>query len=128
MTTVSRFTDEPKLPSGTTQADGYADTSGFTEPVEEATELVEEMAATSVLNDAFDKFLALVSQRLDWVENLSVGGNPVRTHIALVQVKEDILTEIQFLRSKLIEDIANRSEEIPEEGSNLRKQIIDEES
>lgn len=89
-------------------------------------ELVEEMAATTVLYEQFTHFINNLG---GWFGNLkytSEQGNAVRTHIAIVSTEEDIITEAHNLRDHLIELLAKRGDEATETGSNLRKQVIEE--
>lgn len=90
------------------------------------TELVDEMAATTVL---YEEFAAFIANLGGWFGNLkytSEQGNSVRTHIAVVSTEEDVITEAHNLRDHLIELLAKRGEEVTETGSNLRKQVIEE--
>jgi hypothetical protein len=91
----------------------------------EEVELVEEMAASAVINETFNEFIANVA---GWFEDLRVTSeesNPVRTHLEIVSLEESVITEAFALRDKLLADLAQRGEEIPTKGGSLHTQIID---
>ena len=93
----------------------------------DASELVAEMAALSVINE---HFTALRNNVQEWfldLKDTSEEGNPVRTHLAIQSLEEEVITEICALWDTLRETLANRSEQIPEKGGLLRKQVVGEE-
>ena len=106
--------------------DYYAQKAVEPNIAEETAELVEEMAATTVIEQLTDDFISLVS---GWFINLtetSEQGNPVRTHLRIRSTGEDVVTEACQLRRKLIELLA-KGDEIAVQGGNLTKQIVDSE-
>jgi hypothetical protein len=108
-------------------AEFYAPSSS-TQPVEpaEEDELIEELAATSTINETFDKFISDVEVWFADVKYTSeMLANPVRTHLDIVALEESILTEAYALRDKLIQRVAETGEEIPVQGGLLRKQVVD---
>lgn len=115
------------------QADGYSleEIAGYpviTEKVDtdDDPELVEELANTVTIEKFLDTFIEEVTEILGAINEVSLDGNAVRTHLELVNGSQDIVELAYELREELIAKVANRSEEIPEQGGNLRKQVVDE--
>jgi hypothetical protein len=103
-------------------------------------ELTEELADTATIEQLLDTFIGEVGDILDLAVEVSVEGNPVRTHLDLVTARQDIIELAQELRAELVAKVAVRAEEIPEQNglgvttisaathpSELRKQVIPEE-
>jgi hypothetical protein len=89
-------------------------------------ELTEELADTAVIEQLLDTFVGEVGDILDLAVEVSMEGNPVRTHLDLVTARQDIVELAQELKQELISKVAVRAEEIAEQGLNLRKQVIEE--
>jgi len=96
--------------------------------VSDATELVEEMAAITVIDQLMDEYIMKVSGWFIDLNEVSEQGNPVKTHIAVVGVGEDVVSEAYFLRTRLLEALAKKGEEIATTGMTLTKQVLDEEN
>jgi len=103
------------------QADGYS-----LDEITGEQELVEELAATVTIEKLLDAFIEEVGEILGAANEVSLDGNPVRTHLELVNASQDIVELAYELRGDLIRGVANRAEEIPEQGSQLRKQVFDD--
>lgn len=131
----------------TQQADGYSLQDETVYPVtterldtDDDPELVEELADTVIIQKLLDTFIGEVSDILDLAVEVSLEGNPVRTHLELVTGSQDIVELAYELRQELLSKVANRAEEIPEQNfgataiaaathpSELRKQVIPEEN
>jgi len=93
---------------------------------DEATELVEELVSTTTLYDLFGKFIGHLQFTLTAVEQLSEEGNPVKTHLAILDAYENLTDSAHALRDELIEKLAKRGEEITEKGGTLRKQVLED--
>jgi hypothetical protein len=91
----------------------------------EEVELVEEMAASAVINETFAVFIANLVQWFEELKQTSEDSNPVRTHLQIVSLEEDVVTEAYALQDTLLADLAQRGEEIPQKGGTLRTQVID---
>jgi hypothetical protein len=89
-------------------------------------ELSEELAATVIIEKLLDTFIEEITEILSTANEVSLDGNPVRTHLELVNASQDIVELAYELRGDLVRGVANRAEEIPEQGGNLRKQVVDE--
>lgn len=96
------------------------------EPEAEDNELTEELAATATIDSLFDNFVTNVHGWLMNTVEVSEQGNPVRTHLSLLSLSDDIVTEAYELQRALIDQIAKRGEEIAVQGADLRKQVIEE--
>src|SRR5579863_5729678 len=103
-------------------------------------QLVEELADTVTIEKLLDTFIAEVSEILGATVEVSLDGNPVRTHLELVNAEQDIVELSYELRQELISKVANRAEVIAEQNgfgsapisaathaSEMRKQVILEE-
>jgi DNA mismatch repair ATPase MutS len=130
----------------TQQADGYSleEIAGYPVTVErldtdDDPELVEELADTVTIEKLLDTFIEEVSDILGLSVEVSLEGNPVRTHLELVNASQDIVELAYELRQELLTKVANRAEAIAEQNfsatqiaaathpSELRKQVIPEE-
>ena len=102
----------------------------YLEPVaqDEATELAEELADTVIIEQLVDKYIQETSEMFYGLLDLSMEGNPVKTHFALQSFGDEIINSAYILRSELIAKLANRAEEFAEKGDHLRKQVVDEQS
>ena len=89
-------------------------------------ELVEELADTATIEQLLDTFIQEVSDILALAVEVSLEGNPVRTHLDLVNGGQDIVELAYELRAELVAKVANRAEVIEEQGDQLRKQVIPE--
>src|SRR5271167_3773474 len=111
------------------QADGY---------LENDDELVEELADTVTIESLLDGFIQEVSEMFVDAYDVSLEGNPVRTHLELVNVGQDVVDLAHTLKRELLAN-ANRAEVISEQSglltppisgashlSELRKQVIEE--
>jgi hypothetical protein len=92
------------------------------------TELVDEMAATTVIDQLMEEFILKVSGWFIDLNEVSEHGNPVKTHIALVSVGDEVVNEAYYLRTRLLEALAKKGEEIATTGMTLTKQVLDEEN
>jgi hypothetical protein len=92
----------------------------------EETELVEELAATAIINELLNKFIGDISEEFADMISLSENGNPVRTYIALVSFSDSVLTEAHNLHDELLDKVAKRGEEVTEKGDTLRTQVVGE--
>jgi len=92
------------------------------------TELVEELAATTTIDQLMDDYIMKVSGWFIELNEVSEAGNPVKTHIALVGVGEAVVYEAYSLRDRLLEQLAKKGEEIATTGMTLTKQVLDEEN
>lgn len=90
-------------------------------------ELVEELADTVTIEKLLDTFIENASEMLALAVEVSLEGNPVRTHLELVTVGTDIVELAYELRQELVAKVANRAEVIAEQGNQLRKQVLDDE-
>lgn len=88
-------------------------------------ELVEELADTATIEQLFDTYLVEVSDMFQELLEVSADGNPVRTHLELQAVAEDVLGMAYQLRADLIARIANRAEQFPTNGDHLTKQVVE---
>jgi len=61
------------------------------EPAEEASELVEELASTTTLYDTFGRFIAQVEEAFTHLSATSEESNPVRTHLSILSIEEEII-------------------------------------
>lgn len=91
---------------------------------DEQDELVEEMAASAVINETFAEFLGNLTQWFEDLKYTSEDGNPVRTHLEILSFEEGVITEVYALKDKLLADVAQRGEELPTKGGSLRTQVI----
>jgi len=94
---------------------------------EDAYELVEELADTATIEQLLDDFIQEVSDLFVDAVEVSLDGNPVRTHLELTNLAQDTVDLAHTLKRELLEKIANRAEVIAEQGSQLRKQVLDDE-
>lgn len=90
------------------------------------TDLTEEIADTATIGQLLDNFAAEVEDMFCDAIDLSLEGNPVRTHVELVSLHQEVGEMICRLRADLVAGVANRAEEIEEQGNQLRKQVIEE--
>src|SRR5208283_5773162 len=93
----------------------------------DAYELVEELADTATIEQLLDDFIQEVSDLFVDAVEVSLDGNPVRTHLELTNLAQDTVDLAHTLKRELLEKIANRAEVIAEQGSQLRKQVLDDE-
>lgn len=91
------------------------------------TELTEELAATSTIDQLMDDYIMKISGWFIELNEVSEQGNPVKTHMSLLSVCEGVVEEAYYLRSRLLEQLATKGEEIATTGTNLTKQVLDEE-
>jgi len=95
------------------------------EPAEDMTDgLVEELAATTTINETFAEFLQYLYDTFGDLKFQSEQGNPVLTHIHLVAAEEDVIQRTLELQGRLLENVAKSSEEIPTTGLQLTRQVI----
>ena len=95
------------------------------EPAEDMTDgLVEELAATTTINESFAEFLQYLYDTFGDLKFQSEQGNPVLTHIHLVAAEEDVIQRTLELQGRLLENLAKTSEDIPTTGLQLTRQII----
>lgn len=92
------------------------------------TELVEELAATSTIDQLMDDFIMKISGWFIELNEVSEQGNPVKTHMSLLSVCEGVVEESYYLRTRLLEQLAKKGEEIATTGMTLTKQVLDEEN
>jgi len=114
----------------TEQADGYSESIdeivGQLSGESNDETLVEELADTVTIEKLMDAFIEEVTEILGAANEVSLDGNPVRTHLELVNASQDIVELAYELRQELISKVAVRAEQITEQGGNLRKQVVDE--
>jgi hypothetical protein len=95
------------------------------EPAEDMTDgLVEELAATSTINETFAEFLNYLHDTFEDLRFQSEQGNPVLTHIHLEAAAEDVIQRTLEVQGRLLENLAKSSEEIPTTGNQLTRQVI----
>ena len=93
----------------------------------EEVELVEELADTATITELVDTFILDVSEEFNNLIGISYQGNPVLTHLQLVEASKGIIRGLYDLRRQLIDSVAKRGEEVTEKGGLLRTQVIDAE-
>jgi hypothetical protein len=98
------------------------------DPADEATELVEELVSTTTLYETFGRFISHMQYNFSALKAISEEANPVRTHLTITSVEEDIVLSAHALRDELIEKLAKRGEEITEKGGTLRTQVLNDEA
>jgi len=91
----------------------------------DATELVEELADIATITEIMDNLILATSEIFQDLINQSLTGNPVLTHVVLVDTTEEVVRALYDLRRQLIDSLAKRGEEIPQKGGNLRTQVVD---
>jgi hypothetical protein len=112
----------------TQQADGYSEQLDdlAAEIVGESDEdgpLADELADMATIEQLLDGFIQEVSEMFIDALDISLEGNPVRTHLELVNLGQDAVDLAHSLKRELIAKVANRSEVIAERGGlNLRTQ------
>ncbi len=94
--------------------------------VDDSEELVEEIADTATIHDLLDEHISTMEEIFEDVIKTSLEGNPVRTHVELVNAVNDAFQMALELKAELVARLANRAEELPETGLQMRKQIVDE--
>ncbi len=95
------------------------------EPAEDMTDgLVEELAATTTINESFAEFMQYLWDTFGDLKFQSEQGNPVLTHIHLVAAEEDVISRTAELQVRLLESLAKKSDEIPTTGAQLTRQVI----
>jgi hypothetical protein len=99
-----------------------------TADADEATELVDELVSTTTLYETFGRFIAHVQYNFSALKAISEESNPVRTHLSIVSVEEELLQAAHNLRDELIEKLAERGEKITEKGGTLRTQVLNDEA
>jgi hypothetical protein len=99
-------------------------------------DLTEELVATTTIEELFDNYISTMQELLDEVLDLSVEGNPVKTHLGLMVYAEETVAAAFELRQQLVDRLADRSEQFPEQevnplgvtnlsvGDQLRKQVV----
>ena len=75
-------------------------------------ELSEELADTAIIEGVFDEFIQEINEMLVDVLDVSIEGNPVKTHIELTNLGQDLVELAYELRSELIQRLAKRTEEV----------------
>jgi hypothetical protein len=93
---------------------------------EESDELIEELASTTILYESFGRFIQFLDQSLAEVVDTSFEGNPVRTHVSLTRLQEEIVLAAHGLRDELIEKLAQYGDKITEKGGTLRTQVLND--
>lgn len=94
---------------------------------EENGELADEIADTATIEQLLDGYIQEVNEMFTDAFDVSLEGNPVRTHIELLNLGQDIVNLAHTLKRELLDRVANRAEIIAEQGSQLRKQVFDDE-
>jgi len=90
-------------------------------------ELSEEIADTAVLSGLLDNFISEIQEMFSDTLEVSLEGNPVRTHLELVNFGQDIVELAYTLRHDLLHTFANRVDGFDERGDLLRTQIVEPE-
>ena len=101
------------------QADGYVEH-------DEGQDLVEEIAATATIEELMDSFIQEVSEMYADLQDTSLEGNAVKTHLEIQAFGQELWEMAYELKDDLVNRVANRSEEFAEKGGSLRKQVVDE--
>lgn len=81
------------------------------EPTDDV-ELSEELADIAIIDAAFEGFIQEVNEMLVDALDVSIEGNPVKTHIELTNLGQDLVESAYALRSELISRLAKRTEEL----------------
>jgi len=100
-------------------------------------ELSEEIYDTTTIEQLLDGIIEEVNDMVSEAVDVSLEGNPVKTHIELVNFSNEIIQMLFDLKTELVVRVANRAEEISEQGAELdvvpvngagilRKQVIEE--
>jgi hypothetical protein len=110
------------------QADGYSEQLDdlAAEIISESDEdgpLAEELTDIATIEQLLDGFIQEVSEMFSDAYDVSLGGNPVLTHIELVNLGQDTVDLAHTLKRELLDKVANRSEVIAEQGAQLRTQV-----
>jgi hypothetical protein len=107
---------------------------------EDDVELSEELADRTTIENLFDSFIQEVGEMFHNALDVSIDGNPVRTHLELVNFGQDTIELAYELRRELIARVANRAEQFTEQevvsptvanlsvGNQLRKQVLEQEN
>jgi len=93
---------------------------------DEDTPLAEEIADTATIESLLDEFILEASTTFASVIEVAMEGNPVLTYLELVALGEDTIDAAHTLKRELIAKLANRADVIAEQGSQLRKQVLDD--
>lgn len=92
--------------------------------------LVEEIADTATIEQLLDSYIGEVQSALDELVEVSLEGNPVRTHVELQAFGEDVVQQAFELRADLLEKLANRADQFAERSTacgQLRTQVVEDE-
>jgi hypothetical protein len=81
------------------------------EPTDDV-ELSEELADTAIINTAFEGFFQELNEMFADALDVSIEGNPVKTHIELTNLGQDLVEASYALRNELIQRLAKRTEEL----------------
>jgi len=108
---------EQELNSLLNEITGTPEVSG-----EDDIELSEELADTATIETLCDGFIDEVSEMFAMALDVSLDGNPVRTHLELVNFGADIVELTYQLRRDLIAKLAS-AEKLAEHGDMLRTQV-----
>ena len=111
----AREVPEPEPASPPDEVKGY-------EP--EDLELADEITTVAYIDSQFDVFAHRIGEWLVALKRISEAGNPVKTHIRIVEYEEDFLAELDVLHDDLVEALGRG--EVPEpreEPESLLKDI-----
>jgi hypothetical protein len=89
---------------------------------EDDLELSEELADTATIETLLDGFIQEVSELFTMAVDVSLDGNPVRTHLELVNFGTDLVELTYQLRRDLVSKLAS-AEKLAENGNMLRTQV-----
>src|SRR5271155_5740368 len=90
---------------------------------DEDTPLADEIIDTATIDSLMDEFIEEVSVMFIDIVELSMEGNPVRTHLELVNLGHDTVDLAHSLNRELLNRVANRPEKLAEVGDLLRTQV-----
>ena len=81
------------------------------EPTDDV-ELQEELADTAIIDAVFEGYFQEINEMLVDALDVSLEGNPVKTHIELQNLGQDLVESAYSLRNELIARLAKRTEEL----------------
>ena len=81
------------------------------EPTDDV-ELQEELADTAIIDAVFEGYIQEINEMLVDALDVSLEGNPVKTHIELQNLGQDLVESAYTLRNELIARLAKRTEEL----------------
>lgn len=97
-----------------------------TPDIDEAEVLVAEIADTTIIDGVMDEFIDATTEVLYELIDTSLKGNAVATHVQLTTTTDAIIEALYDLKGTLLDSLAKHGDEFEEQGSNLRKQVVDE--